>query len=88
MTMLDAGRTLDRNALHLDILVSTHVGTKCGNCTIPLDSKANWRIAFVGDVCELCYTMFQAVNRQHFLDAHANWEKENEKRRGQRKQRD
>lgn len=88
MTMLDGDRTLDRNALHLDILVSTHFGAKCGNCQIPLDSKANYRIVFCGDVCELCFTMHAAVNRTHFLDAHAEWEAENKKRRDLGRKRD
>lgn len=78
--MLGTDRTLDRNAVHLDNLVATHLGTKCGNCRIPLDSSANYRIAFEGEVCELCYTMWNAVNRQHFLNAHADWDKENKRR--------
>lgn len=59
--------------------------TFCTVCRFPLKPQVNYRVAFVGDVCGLCWDMYAAVHsRAWFVSAHTEWEQEN-KRRAKRK---
>lgn len=61
--------------------------TFCVQCGYPLKPQVNYRIAFVGDVCGLCWDMHSAISgRAWFVAAQAEWIAENKARIKRKKQ--
>lgn len=52
---------------------------RCGNpdCKYPLPRMDNYRVPGFGEVCQLCYQMYQAVYKfPHFVRLHKEWKRE------------
>lgn len=58
---------------------------QCVQCKYPLKPQVSYRIAFIGDVCDICWAMHSALaGRAYWTAAHNEWVNEN-KRRASRK---
>ena len=55
----------------------THLKNRCAapGCGYPLRDVDNFKLPFIGDVCNLCFDVYSAVQRYvFFVNAHREWE--------------